>query len=87
MVAHLARVDSGEPAKVGFAVGKRVGNSVSRHRVARRLRHVAAARVDSLPRGTLLVVRATPAAAGAASEELARDFDRALRRLRVITDA
>ncbi|OLR91063.1 ribonuclease P protein component [Actinokineospora bangkokensis] len=68
-------------ARVGFVVSKAVGNSVTRHRVARRLRHVARDRLGTLPPGGALVVRALPMAAGASSAELGRDFDAALRRL------
>ncbi|MCG8917960.1 ribonuclease P protein component [Actinokineospora sp. PR83] len=67
--------------RVGFVVSKAVGNAVVRHRVARRLRHVAADRLGTLPPGSALVVRALPMAAGASSAELGRDFDAAIRRL------
>jgi ribonuclease P protein component len=70
-----------DASKVGFVVSKAVGNSVVRHRVSRRLRHVVRDRLAALPAGTSLVVRALPAAADATSDELARDFDAALRRL------
>jgi ribonuclease P protein component len=68
-------------SKVGFVVSKAVGNSVVRHRVSRKLRHVVRDRLDRLPEGTSLVVRALPAAADASSADLANDFDAALRRL------
>ncbi|WP_018330359.1 ribonuclease P protein component [Actinomycetospora chiangmaiensis] len=69
------------PSRAGFVVGRAVGNSVVRHRTTRRLRHLVAERLDALPTGTLLVVRAHPPAAGATSAELADDLDAALRRL------
>jgi len=68
-------------SKVGFVVSKAVGNSVVRHRVSRKLRHVVRDRLARLPEGTSLVVRALPASAEATSAELAADFDAALRRL------
>ncbi|QUF01906.1 ribonuclease P protein component [Actinosynnema pretiosum subsp. pretiosum] len=68
-------------SKVGFVVSKAVGNSVVRHRVSRRLRHVLRDRLASLPAGSSLVVRALPPAATASSAELAEDVDAALRRL------
>ncbi|WP_156755399.1 ribonuclease P protein component [Actinokineospora pegani] len=71
---------SGAP-RVGFVVSKAVGNSVVRHRVSRRLRHVVRDRLGTLPAGSALVVRALPMAAAASSAELGRDFDAALRRL------
>ncbi|MBB5958705.1 ribonuclease P protein component [Saccharothrix tamanrassetensis] len=70
-----------DESKVGFVVSKAVGNSVVRHRVSRRLRHVVRDRLAGLPTGSSLVVRALAPAAGATSAELADDFDAALRRL------
>ncbi len=72
-----------EHTKAGFVVSKAVGNSVVRHRVLRRLRHLVAERLGTLPEGSALVVRALPAAATASSEELGADLDAALRRLRL----
>ncbi len=69
------------PARAGFVVSKAVGSAVTRNRVKRRLRHLVAARLDTLPEGAVLVVRALPPAAGAPTGELARDLDSALRRL------
>ncbi|MET9259232.1 ribonuclease P protein component [Amycolatopsis sp. NPDC004079] len=68
-------------ARAGFVVSKAVGNSVVRHRVTRRLRHLVSARLGTLPAGTSLVVRALPPAASASSAELDSDLDAALRRL------
>lgn len=68
-------------ARVGFVVSKAVGNSVVRHRVTRRLRHLVADRLGTLPADCALVVRALPAAATASSSELGADLDGALRRL------
>lgn len=69
------------PSKAGFVVSKAVGNSVVRHRVTRKLRHVTRVRLGTLPPGSSLVIRALPAAASATSRELANDVDSALRRL------
>lgn len=74
----------GQGVKVGFVVSKAVGNSVVRHRVSRRLRHLMAARLGTLPVGSALVVRALPPAASATSAELGGDLDGALRRLGVM---
>jgi ribonuclease P protein component len=92
LVAHLwsADRDAAEssveeartgPARAGFVVSKAVGTAVTRNRVKRRLRHLVAARLDKLPAGAVLVVRALPPAAGAAIGDLARDLDSALSRL------
>jgi ribonuclease P protein component len=69
-----------EPARVGFVVSRAVGTAVVRTRVKRRLRAVMAARTSMLPAGSLIVVRANPAAAGADSSVLASDVDAALPR-------
>ncbi len=52
-----------QTVRVGFVVGKAVGNAVARNRVKRRLRHLIAARVSELPAATSIVVRALPVAA------------------------
>jgi ribonuclease P protein component len=52
-----------------------------RNTVQRRLRHLVRERIDGLPAGSLVVVRATPKAADASSSELARDLDICLTRL------
>jgi ribonuclease P protein component len=69
------------PARAGFVVSKAVGPAVTRNRVKRRLRHLVATRLGTLPDGAVLVVRALPPAAGAATSQLAGDLDSALRRL------
>lgn len=69
-----------QPARVGFVVSKAVGNSVVRHRVTRQLRHLLAARLEGIPEGTDLVIRASPAAAGASSASLGSAVDDALAR-------
>jgi len=75
--------DAGAVPRVGFVVSKAVGNSVVRHRVVRRLRHVVRARLGTVRPGCTLVVRALPSAATAASAELGADLDSAFRRLRL----
>lgn len=70
------------PAAAGFVVSRAVGGAVVRNRVRRRLRHLVADRLDDLPLGTELVVRALPPAAAATSPDLADDLDAALRRAR-----
>jgi ribonuclease P protein component len=79
LVVHLARdpADDGDVV-VGFVVSKAVGNAVVRNRVKRRLRAVVSHRIDQLPEGGRLVVRALPRSSGLGSEDLARDFDSAL---------
>jgi ribonuclease P protein component len=57
-------------------VSRAVGPAVTRNRVRRRLRHLAAAQLDLLPAGSRVVVRALPRSASASYAEL----DAALRR-------
>lgn len=84
LVVHLARAGEMDQAypKVGFVVARTVGGAVVRHRVQRQLRHLMRSRLDTLPPGALVVVRALPAAAGRDSVVLGDDLDAALRRLR-----
>jgi ribonuclease P protein component len=72
---------SGCSPRVGFVVSRAVGGAVVRTAVKRRLRHLVMQRLDALPAGSCLVVRALPPAATADSAELAADLDGALRRL------
>ncbi|QQQ76466.1 ribonuclease P protein component [Saccharothrix sp. 6-C] len=70
-----------DPSKVGFVVSKAVGNSVVRHRVSRKLRHLVRDRLAVLPPGTSVVVRALAPSADADSAELGRDLDAALHKV------
>jgi ribonuclease P protein component len=70
-----------ESAKVGFIVSRAVGSAVVRNRVKRRLRDLIRRQLGSLPAGSLLVVRANPAAASARQVDLAADLDLVLARL------
>ena len=88
LVAHLderapddARSSQPAPARVGLVVSKAVGNAVTRNRVSRRLRHQMQTRVERLGPGSVLVLRAQPAAAAASSQTLGADLDRVLDRL------
>jgi ribonuclease P protein component len=72
LVVHATTADArtGRPPRVGFVVSKAVGGAVVRHRTKRRLRALVAARLDRLPLGADVVVRANPAAGAASSAEL-----------------
>jgi ribonuclease P protein component len=72
------------PARAGLIVSRKVGGSVVRHRVSRRLRAQLASRLDGLPTGSRVVVRALPTAAEASSTSLGRQLDAAFAKL---TDA
>ena len=71
---------TGGPTSVGFVVSKAVGTAVDRNRVKRQLRHLMRERVDQLPPGTKVVVRALPPSAGSPSSSLAHELDAALAR-------
>ncbi|HWG65374.1 MAG TPA: ribonuclease P protein component [Streptosporangiaceae bacterium] len=76
LTGHLiVRENSAEPARIGFIVSRAVGGAVVRNRVRRRLRALAAEYVESLPGGSLLVVRANPRAATARQADLAAELD------------
>lgn len=82
LIAHYLAPETGtSPARAGFVVGRAVGNSVVRHRTVRQLRHLVRDRLDRLPAGSVLVVRALPPSAVAGSAALGKDLDAALSRL------
>lgn len=71
--------------RIGFVVSKAVGPAVTRNLVKRRLRHLCRERVEGLPVGSMLVVRALPAAAAASYDALGRELDRCLAQVSVAT--
>ncbi len=79
ILSALSRPD--QPTRVGLSVGKSVGNSVVRHSVSRKLRHMAAPHLSELPQGTQIVVRALPAASSANSAQLDADLTEAIAEL------
>ncbi len=80
LVVHLVtRTDPGPGPVVGFVVSKAVGDAVTRNRVKRRLRALAAERLHDLPADAGIVVRALAPAAAADYAGLGRDLDGALR--------
>ena len=54
--------------RIGFVVSGAVGNAVTRNRVKRRMRHLAAAHVPDTPGGIDIVIRALPRAATVPAE-------------------
>ncbi len=68
---------SGAP-RAGFVVSRAVGGAVVRNAVRRRLRHLVRARLDGLPPGSTLVVRALPSAATRSYADLGAALDAAL---------
>lgn len=77
LVLHVGAAPGHEGTRVGLVVSKAVGNAVTRNRVKRRLRHLAAEHVVVSPGGLDVVVRALPRAAQQPAE-LAPDLTGAL---------
>jgi len=79
-VVHANSTDAraGQPPRVGFVVSKAVGNAVVRNRTKRVLRPLMNARIERLPDGLDVVVRANPDLAGTATATVAQDLDRLL---------
>ncbi|MEO7263169.1 MAG: ribonuclease P protein component [Jatrophihabitantaceae bacterium] len=73
--------EAGAASRIGLVVGKAVGASVVRHQVSRRLRAQLQDRLDHIPSGAKLVVRALPETSTASSVVLGRDLSRALVKL------
>ncbi|OLT03456.1 ribonuclease P protein component [Pseudonocardia sp. CNS-004] len=78
LVVHMHIPADAGGRRAGLVVSKAVGGSVVRHRVSRRLRHLIAPRLGTLPDGAMVVVRALPSAADATSAELGDDLDSGL---------
>jgi ribonuclease P protein component len=83
MVLHVAR-DEADPSgpRIGLVVAKSVGNAVVRHRVSRRLRHVARTVLEDLDGRDRVVIRARPGAGSAVSPRLERQLREGLDRVR-----
>lgn len=81
MVVH-AHVDSSDVRvggpRFGLVVSRAVGDSVTRHRVSRRLRHVVAGLLGEIDDDLLVVIRANPASVSATHEDLMRDMRQGL---------
>ncbi len=87
IVVHARRCT--EPAavpgpRVGLVVAKSVGTAVQRHRVARRLRHVASAVAVELHPGDRVVIRALPSSRHAISARLEQQLRTGLRRAHLL---
>ena len=75
---RFRQAPSARQPRAGFVVSKAVGGAVTRNTIRRRLRHLVRDRITALPPGTVLVVRALPAAASAPYARLGSDLDGAL---------
>jgi ribonuclease P protein component len=85
LVVHAMRSHddgSNDGPRIGLVVSKSVGSAVQRHRVARRLRHVARTVIDELDPADRVVIRALPGSRYAISARLEQELRTALRRAR-----
>lgn len=83
IVVHALRSsDDTTGPRIGLVVSKAVGSAVDRHRVARRLRHVARTVIDELDPADRIVIRALPSCRHAVSARLEQELRTALRRTR-----
>lgn len=80
-VSDQTSADFPAAPRAGLIVSRKVGGSVVRHQVARRLRAQLASRLGELPAGARVVVRALPSAAEASSQTLGRQLDAAFAKL------
>jgi ribonuclease P protein component len=90
LVVHALHSDEasadGGP-RIGLVVSKSVGGAVQRHRVARRLRHVARTVIAELSPGDRVVIRALPGSRYAISARLEEELRTALRRAKSKSEA
>ncbi|WP_088944060.1 ribonuclease P protein component [Rhodococcus sp. 1168] len=70
----------GEP-RFGLIVSKAVGPAVTRHRVARRLRHICSEILLEVPESCDVVIRALPGSAALSSKDLQRQVRSGLKKL------
>jgi len=77
IVVHANSTDAraGQPPRVGLVVSKAVGNAVVRNRTKRILRALMSSRIDRLPEGVDVVIRAKTDLPGTPTATLARDLD------------
>ena len=85
LVVHALRSSDDGPndgPRIGLVVSKSVGSAVQRHRVSRRLRHVARSVINELDPADRVVIRALPGSRYAISARLEQELRTAIRRTR-----
>jgi ribonuclease P protein component len=85
--ARCERDGSAKAPKVGLIIGKPVGSAVQRHRVARRLRHIARTLVEGLDQSQRVVIRALPTSRDVGSAGLEQQLRAGLRRIQAAGSA
>jgi ribonuclease P protein component len=83
VIVHVRREsssDDGKGPRIGLIITKPVGSAVERHRVARRLRHVAQNMLGELHQSDRVVIRALPSSRHVSSAWLEQQLRSGLRR-------
>ncbi|MBW0016612.1 MAG: ribonuclease P protein component [Mycobacterium sp.] len=82
VVVHVRRgcAEDINGPRVGLIIAKRVGSAVQRHRIARRLRHVARTMLTDLDPADQVVIRALPSSRNVSSAWLDQQLRTGLRR-------
>jgi ribonuclease P protein component len=88
IVVHAKRCEQSSETgpRIGLVVGKSVGSAVQRHRVARRLRHVARSVITELDPADRIVIRALPGSRHAISARLEQELRSGLTRAHVLRE-
>jgi len=73
-----------DTVRVGFSVGKKVGNAVTRNRVKRRLREIVRAAAAEIKPGYYIVVGAKRSSPAASFQELRADLLEAMQGLKCL---
>ena len=79
-VVHRVVSGSDEAPRFGVVVSKKVGGSVVRNRVRRRIQSICASELSVVPRGDLIVVRALPGSSEVGWDTLRSEIGQGLRR-------
>jgi len=80
-VGYLYSTNLSQPARAGLIISKNVGGSVTRHKIARKVRHALRDIYPQLPSGGLLVVRALNTAQNAdAAQEVTKIIGQLLKK-------
>jgi ribonuclease P protein component len=83
VIVHIRGGNDGDERdgpRVGLIIGRAVGSAVDRHRVARRLRHVARTILGDLQQSDQVVIRALPSSRQVSSARLEQQLRSVLRR-------
>jgi ribonuclease P protein component len=83
MVVYVLRQE-GDSARIGFSVSKKLGGSVDRNRIKRRLREASRFLLPRLAFGADFIVVARSASAESSVEELSAVMESLLRKAKVI---